>query len=129
MIKASKMEYYNEIIRRYTESDKYEKGTILDEYCKVSGYNRKYAIQKLSRKLLLKLIAICKIGIPKKYCSKAIETYIMSVWKTTNLICSKRLKVPLLDQKRGLSTTKPGSIIREMIPNEFSPQQAAGYLL
>jgi hypothetical protein len=168
MTKASKMEYYDEIIRRYTESDKYEKGTILDEYCKVCGYNRKYAIRKLSSKLLLKPKVSCKIGRPKKYCSKAIETYIMSVWKTTNLICSKRLKVPLLEwleyyeaenetdklteedkklvmqisastidrllashrnryQKRGLSTTKPGSIIREMIPiktnqwEEFRP--------
>ncbi len=157
MTKASKMEYYEEIEQRYKCADKYEKGSILDEYCKVCGYNRKYAIRKLSSKLLLKTKISCKIGRPKKYYSKAIEVYILQVWKTTNLICSKRLKVPLNEwlefyeaeneeykltqedkrlikqisastidrlllshrnryQKRGLSTTKPGSIIREMIP-------------
>lgn len=157
MTKASKMEYYEEIEQRYKCADKYEKGSILDEYCKVCGYNRKYAIRKLSSKLLLKPKISCKIGRPKKYYSKAIEVYILQVWKTTNLICSKRLKVPLNEwlefyeaeneeykltqedkrlikqisastidrlllshrnryQKRGLSTTKPGSIIREMIP-------------
>lgn len=98
-----------------------------------------------------------KIGRPKIYYSKAIEAYILNVWKTTNLICSKRLKIPVQEwiefykentkeeklteedkkllrqispstidrllashrnryKKRGLSTTKPGSIIRNQIP-------------
>lgn len=156
MTKASKMEYYEEIRNRYKKSDKDEKGTILDEFCKLCGYNRKYAIRKLSSKTLKKQRSGLKIGRPKIYYSKAIEVYILRVWKATNLICSKRLKVPLEEwlkfyqeekesdkltekekilirqispstidrllgshrnryQKRGLSTTKPGTIIREQI--------------
>ncbi|MFZ4591372.1 MAG: hypothetical protein ACOYN6_10270 [Ignavibacteria bacterium] len=157
MTKASKMEYYEEIKNRYKNTDKNEKSIILDEFCKVCGYNRKYAIRKLSRETRLKPQSRLKIGRPKIYYGRAIETYIQDVWKKTNLICSKRLIVPLKEwlkfyeeedevgklteedkkllrqispstidrllaryrnryQKRGLSTTKPGSIIREMIP-------------
>jgi len=162
MTKASKMEYYEEIEKRYKKSDKEEKGIILDEFCKICKYNRKYAIRKLNNppQPLEKPATEKPLGRPKKYYSKAIENYILKVWKTTNLICSKRLKVPLVEwiefydaeigedttyklteedqklirqispstidrllashrnryQKRGLSTTKPGSIIRKMIP-------------
>ena len=157
MTKASKKEYYEEIKNRYKESDTETKSTILDEFCKVCGYNRKYAIRKLSIRLQLKTKPSRNIGRPKVYYGKAIEAYIQNVWKKTNLICSKRLIVPLREwlkfygeenevdkltendksllrqispstidrllashrsryQKRGLSTTKPGSIIRTQIP-------------
>ena len=158
MTKASKMEYYEEIAKRYKDSDKSEKGKILDEYCIVCGYNRKYAIRKLCNETELKTESSNnKIGRPKVYYSQALIAYLIRIWKATNLICSKRLKTILNEwlefyeedngaeklteedkklisqispstidrlltsyrsryQKRGLSTTKPGSIIREMIP-------------
>ena len=158
MTKASKMEIYEKIELRYKHSDKIEKTKILDEFCEICGYNRKYAIRKLSCILSPKqMVCDKKIGRPKIYYSKAIEAYILNVWKTTNLICSKRLKIPVQEwiefykentkeekfteedkkllrqispstidrllashrnryKKRGLSTTKPGSIIRNQIP-------------
>ena len=96
MTKASKMEIYEKIELRYKHSDKIEKTKILDEFCEICGYNRKYAIRKLSCILSPKqMVCDKKIGRPKIYYSKAIEAYILNVWKTTNLICSKRLKIPV----------------------------------
>jgi len=61
----------------------------------VCGYNRKYAIRKLSSRIQLKTKPSRNIGRPMVYYGKAIEAYIQNVWKKTNLICSKRLIVPL----------------------------------
>lgn len=44
-----RMEYLREIYERYREASKALKGKILDEFCKICGYNRKYAIWKLSQ--------------------------------------------------------------------------------
>jgi len=41
-------EYLRAIYDRYHRSSPEKKGTILDEFCKVCGYNRKYAIRRLS---------------------------------------------------------------------------------
>ena len=38
-------EYLRAIFTRYHRSAAEQKGTILDEFCKVCGYNRKYAIR------------------------------------------------------------------------------------
>lgn len=48
MTKASKMEIYEKIELRYKHPDKMEKTKILDEFCQICRYNRKYAIRKLS---------------------------------------------------------------------------------
>jgi len=42
-------EYLRAIFNRYRRSGAEQKGTILDEFCKVCGYNRKYAIRLLNR--------------------------------------------------------------------------------
>ena len=47
MSNKSKAEYLNEIFARYHQSSKEEKKIILDEFCKVCGYHRKYAIKLL----------------------------------------------------------------------------------
>jgi hypothetical protein len=44
----SKREYFERIYWRYRKAGKREKARILDEFCRVCGYNRKYAIRKLS---------------------------------------------------------------------------------
>ena len=38
----------DEVVRRYRKASKKEKGVILDEFVKTTGYKRKYAIQLLS---------------------------------------------------------------------------------
>jgi hypothetical protein len=48
MGKNSKREYFRMIYPRYRAAVAEEKSQILDEFCKICGYNRKYAIAKLN---------------------------------------------------------------------------------
>lgn len=156
MSKKSKKEYLQEIYARYKKSEKEEKQKILDEFCNVCGYNRKYAIRLLNQVPLMDIVPVNKrAGPKKKYWTPGIINFIKTLWIRTNLICSERLKacIPIwiewykkeisplskedealiriisastIDRilkiyrgkykKRGLSSTRPGSIIRQLIP-------------
>lgn len=154
MSNRSKLEYLNEIKDRYLNSSKQEKTKILDEFCTVCGYNRKYAIQLLNSKKEKTKTKLSNRGRKKEYNEPVILEVIRYLWTTTNLPCSKRLKaiIPLwlpyckhefsmtedvytkilnissatIDRllkpsrhqhkKRGLATTKPGSILKKHIP-------------
>ncbi len=50
MGKNAKREYLNAIRPRYKKADKAAKKTILDEFCRVCGYHRKYAIRLLNKR-------------------------------------------------------------------------------
>jgi hypothetical protein len=157
MSKKSRFEYLQEIYQRYSKVEKHEKKKILDEFCNVCGYNRKYAIRLLnqSRSSRPPNRRGKKVGPKEKYHGEEIIKFIKILWVRTNLICSKRLKavIPIwlpwykktivslraedekllrkispatIDRiltkfrgkykKKGLCTTRPGSIIRELIP-------------
>ncbi|MDQ3021197.1 MAG: hypothetical protein M3R36_11605 [Bacteroidota bacterium] len=156
MSSKSKKEYFYEIQDRYQKSDKEEKQKILDEFCNVCCYNRKYAIRILNEKPSLGNKSEKKRAGPKKiYHTEGIKKFIKTIWIKTNLICPERLKdcIPfwlpwykkkitqlsnkdevllrsisastigrILKQnrsrynKRGLCTTRPGSLIRQLIP-------------
>jgi hypothetical protein len=49
MSKKSRPEYFQEIYESYNKAEKKDKGKILDEFCKVCSYNRKYAIRLLNK--------------------------------------------------------------------------------
>jgi len=165
MSNKSKLEYLNEIKTRYMNSSKLEKQKILDEFCKVCCYNRKYAIQLLNSKKEKTKNNLSNRGRKKDYNHPVILEVIRYLWTKTNLPCSKRLKViipiwlPFCEnqfsmneeirakilkispatidrllkpcryqyKKRGLATTKPGSILKKHIPiktdqwNESNP--------
>jgi len=156
MSKKSKNEYLIEIRKRYLKENKEEKQKILDEFCRICKYNRKYAIRLINKKSLsIKVKKRLKPGTKAKYNTSGIVQFLKDLWMSTNLICSPRLKaiIPywitwyksekniltkkeetllreispatidrLLSsfrgryEKRGLSTTRPGSMIRELIP-------------
>lgn len=156
MSKKSKREYLYEISARYNKAGKEEKVKILDEFCAVCSYHRKYAIRILNQSPLPEIIKqIKRPGRKKKYHTAGIINFLKTLWKKTNLICSDRLKsaIPIwlpiykktvselskrdeellreisaatIDRilskfrgkytKRGLCTTRPGSIIRDLIP-------------
>jgi hypothetical protein len=68
---------------------------ILEEFCKVCGYNRKYAIWLLNRPLP-------KAAIPKRTISRS-PTYsevmvgiLAKVWEASGYLCSQRLKAALV---------------------------------
>jgi len=46
--RGSRWEYLREIHPRYRKAGRLEKGRMLDEFCKVTGYHRKYAVRVLN---------------------------------------------------------------------------------
>ena len=155
MSEQSRREYLKEIKERYKTSNKQEKKQILDEFCSVCNYNRKYAIRLLNKKRS-KPKSKKRSGRPQMYNTEVIIHFLKTLLRETNLICSKRLKaaipiwlapyeivyslqIPELDRKKlleispatidrllskerkrlgkhGLSTTKPGSLIKQRVP-------------
>ena len=155
MSNKSRYEYLKEIHTRYIKSSKEQKKIVLDEFCKVCNYHRKYAIGILNNFTKKKPSRQKKrAGRKQKYHSKEIKEFLKLLRVKTNLICSKRLKaaIPIwlssykrtqevssatekllreispatIDRvlsefrnkfkKRGLCTTRPGTLIRELIP-------------
>lgn len=97
MSQRSKIEYLNQIKDRYKKSTKQGKTKILDEFCTVCGYNRKYAIQLLNSRPEQMQKRTSKRGAKKKYDHPVILEVLFYLWKNTNLPCSKRLQaiIPL----------------------------------
>ena len=91
-----KMEYFKSIYDRYQKASRPLKEKILDEFCKVCKYNRKYAIHKLNgqpledRRQALQLAGI-KRRRPKIYSQQAIDI-LMKVWEAAGYVCGVRLK-------------------------------------
>jgi len=153
MSNSGKKEYLIEIRKRYFLATKPERSIILDEFCTVCGFNRKYAIRLIYKK---EVVYTKRKGRPKKYFSTGVSDFLKAIWVATNLACSKRLKaaIPLwlsyykkhnknsltereynllleisprtIDRllkklkskykKFGLSTTKPGSLLKKQVP-------------
>jgi len=101
MEKTFKMKYFRSICDRYHQVSRRCKAKILDEFCKVCGYNRKYAIAKLNgvnndeqhyRQQRQKAVR----QRPKIYSDQTIEL-IAKIWEAAQYPCSGRLKaiIPL----------------------------------
>ena len=93
MSKQSIKDYYKTVVRRYRNSDKKTKSQVLDEFCEVCGYNRKYAIRKLNtRKRNHKRK---RLGQPKPYKDPILLSVLFDLWGKQNLPCSRRLKATM----------------------------------
>ena len=96
MSPTAKKEYFKEITLRYRISSKKEKKIILDEFCKICNYNRKYAIRLLNSNFRSNNNHhLSKRGRKKKYDHPLILEVLREIWVKTNLPCSKRLKAIL----------------------------------
>ena len=151
MSPLSKKEYLAKIRDRYKDASKKEKKLILDEFCNVCSYNRKYAIRLINSNPSANQSPTQR-GRKKHYTDPMIKKVLTDIWVATNLPCSKRLKailplwLPFYDDdipdyiylqllsispasidrfmkpdrdkfsRRGLSTTKPGSLLKKKIP-------------
>jgi len=85
---AKSIQEYAEIMRqRYIKADKKEKGKILDEFIKVTGYHRKSAIR-----VLLKMAnpPNSHRGRPASYSS--VLQPLKSIWEASDRLCSRRLQ-------------------------------------
>jgi hypothetical protein len=80
-------EYAAAIRDRYRKSNKREKGKILDEFVKVTGYHRKAAIRLLFK---VPQLASRHRGRPSQY--SALITPLYNIWEASDRLCSKRLQ-------------------------------------
>ena len=153
MGKNERQAYLKAIRSRYWRAAKKGKGIILNEFCAVCRYNRKYAIRLLNQR-----------GKPRKkrrpgrkpiYASPELLTALKRIWFASDQMCSKKLKaaIPLwlpfyetvykaltpetqerllavsaatidrllkpvrvVQGRKGLSGTRPGSLLKNQIP-------------
>jgi len=96
MGKEFKMKYFQSIYERYHQASKRLKGKILDEFCKVCGYRRKYAIAKLNGTAVAERQYQRQAGEKQRrrattYANQTINI-LGKVWEAANYPCSTRLK-------------------------------------
>ena len=151
MGKHEKRVYLEAIGKRYRRARRSDKGKILDEFCSVCGYQRKYAIRLLGSKLPR---SPRRPGRPSQYNQPALLAVLRRIWLATDQMCSKRLvaAMPLwlppyemrfgalggvarskltgispasidrllkpvrMQHPKGLSGTKPGTLLKYQIP-------------
>lgn len=129
MSPTAKTEYLYNIKSRYINASKLEKKKILDEFCHICDYNRKYAIRLLNNgHLKNNRFNFSKRGRKKQYNHPLIIDVLRAIWIKTNLPCSKRLKaiLPLWlpfyeyeipdEVQKALLTISPATIDRLMSP-------------
>ena len=98
MSTTSKYEYLAAIRDRYHNASKADKTIILDEFCRVCGYHRKYAIRRLkANNRADRSYQLSQRGRKKSYDHPRLLDVLRDLWAATNLPCSKRLKaiIPL----------------------------------
>jgi hypothetical protein len=93
MSQKEKRAYLEAILRRYRKSGRKQKAKILDEFCEVCGYNRKYAIRLLHKKRKGKPKE--KRGRKPRYDANALLGPLKTIWFGTDQMCSKKLKAAL----------------------------------
>lgn len=92
MGKNERRAYRNAITKRYRQADRIEKSKILDEFCAVCGFNRKYAIRILQSR---RRRAAQRPGRKPRYVAPALLEAIKRIWFAADQMGSKRLKAAL----------------------------------
>ena len=107
MSTTTKYELLQALRARYLSSSRHTKKLILDEFCSLCGYNRKYAIRLFNSDVSVKSIEnLSKRGRKKVYNDPLITEVLRDIWVITNLPCSKRLTA-LLPQWLPFYTKRP----------------------
>ena len=89
MNKKEKQAYLAKIHVRYNESGKVTRSAILDEFCTVCNYNRKYAIRLLQKPQKRQVL---KPGPKPTYNTDRLLNPLKTIWFAADQPCSKRLK-------------------------------------
>ena len=93
MTLSERRSYFEAIRKRYMKAPRHLKKSILDEYCAICGYNRKYAIRQLNRRPLRNK---AKRPGPKRYYEpERLLEPLRLIWLATEQVCSKKLKALL----------------------------------
>ena len=88
MGKNERRAYLEAVIERYQKASKNAKSVILDEFCSVCDYNRKYAIRLLNRQ---RKRSKRRPGRKPVYHSSELLRALKRIWLVTDQMCSKRL--------------------------------------
>jgi hypothetical protein len=96
MSKRSRWDYFTAIYSRYQKAPKASKETMLDEFCQVCGYHRKYAIRKLAGPPPKKTPPRRHRRKPFAY-SPAMIGILQAVWEAAGYPWSVRLKAVVVD--------------------------------
>ena len=89
---ASRKQYLGTLLERYLKARKRQKGSILDEYCRNTGQNRKYVIRRLSG------LARTEPRPPRKKAPRYGQDTVWALeklWKIFDFPCGQRLR-PLI---------------------------------
>ena len=155
MGKRERQAYLEAIRARYRRAKKAGKTAILNEFCAVCGYHRKYALRLLSAPFRRAKKPSCKPGPISRYDTPELVGALRTIWLVSDQLCSRRLKAALplwlphyatsfqplssetlellnsisaatIDRllkpirakvgRRGLSGTKPGTLLKKQIP-------------
>lgn len=95
MDKKAKESYRQLIQPRYRRAFKKAKQRILDEFCSVCGYHRKYAITLLQKPVRILPRQKQKCGRKSFYQDPLLLKVLQRIWLETELACSKRLKMAI----------------------------------
>lgn len=87
MSSSALREYTSLMQARYSRASKKEKGNLLEEYCRVTGFHRKSAIRALQR---VAGPSVERRGRPKTY-GCGVSDALLILWKAADFACSKRL--------------------------------------
>ena len=131
--------YLSEIRKRYKKSTRQQKSVILDEFCSICNYNRKYAIRLLKKRPKKKYK---RPGQKPRYNAQALLKPLKEIWFASDQACSKKLKViirewlphyenehELDDHIRGqLYSLSPATIDRILKPIRLKHQRRAKIL-
>jgi len=96
MCNKSRRQYLKAIAPRYASASAEEKTAILDEFCAVCQYNRKYAIRLLNAPVVTPRTGH-RVGRRPRYHTPEIRTFLQQLAVASNMVCFKRLKamIPL----------------------------------
>jgi hypothetical protein len=88
---TSRRELTGAVAPRYRASTGSDKREILDEFSKVTGFHRKYAIRVLNRQVSEVAASGNRRGRSRIY-DQAVQEALVVVWEAADRICAKRLK-------------------------------------
>ncbi len=106
---GARREIKSAVAERYRQAGRAEKGLILDELCKVTGWHRKHAVRTLSAQ---SVIQPSRPRRRKPTYGVVIKDALVALWEASDRICGKRLKVmiptllPALERHGRLSLCK-----------------------
>jgi hypothetical protein len=92
MGRKEKLAYLRVIRPRYKTADRRTKARILDEFCAVCGYNRKYATRLLNAQPKR---GKTKRGKKPKYTGQLFMQVLQAIYKASDFMCSDRLKAAI----------------------------------